>query len=136
MRRTGFLLAAAAALALGATTPAQEHDVSWYEIGGGGGTSTGGGYEVHGTIGAPDGAAPADMTGGGYTFTVGFWAAPANPPCLADLSDNGTVDFADILAVIGAWGACPPDCPEDLSGNGVVDFADILAIIGAWGPCP
>ncbi|MCP3904113.1 MAG: hypothetical protein GY715_10815 [Planctomycetes bacterium] len=58
------------------------------------------------------------------------------PPCPWDLNGNGQVDFADILAVIGAWGPCPPDCPHDLNGNGNVDFADILAVIGSWGPCP
>jgi hypothetical protein len=31
---------------------------------------------------------------------------------------------------------CLPDCPADLNGNGTVDFADILAVISAWGPCP
>ncbi|MCP3904360.1 MAG: hypothetical protein GY715_12085 [Planctomycetes bacterium] len=29
----------------------------------------------------------------------------------------------------------PPQCPHDLNGNGAVDFADVLAVIGAWGPC-
>ena len=29
----------------------------------------------------------------------------------------------------------PPPCPHDLNGNGDVDFADILAVIAAWGPC-
>ena len=56
-------------------------------------------------------------------------------PCPQDLNCNGTVDFADILVVIGAWG---PNFGHvaDLDGNGVVAFADILIIIGAWGACP
>ncbi|MCP3905579.1 MAG: hypothetical protein GY715_18285 [Planctomycetes bacterium] len=53
--------------------------------------------------------------------------------CPEDLNGNGQVDFADILAVIGAWGPCC--CPEDLDGSGDVGFSDILLIIGAWGPC-
>jgi hypothetical protein len=56
--------------------------------------------------------------------------------CAEDLNNNGQVDFADILVIIGAWGPCPPVCPEDLNDNGQVDFADILVVIGAWGPCP
>ncbi|MHC5114282.1 MAG: hypothetical protein ACYTGP_07630 [Planctomycetota bacterium] len=56
-------------------------------------------------------------------------------PCPEDLNDNGQVDFADILVVIGAWGPCGEPCPEDLNDNGQVDFADILVIIAAWGPC-
>ncbi|MCP3902639.1 MAG: hypothetical protein GY715_03300 [Planctomycetes bacterium] len=67
--------------------------------------------------------------------------APTNPcapppACPEDLNGNLVVDFADILAVIAAWGPCGVPCPEDLSGNGQVDFADILAVIAAWGPCP
>ncbi|MCP3903407.1 MAG: hypothetical protein GY715_07200 [Planctomycetes bacterium] len=55
--------------------------------------------------------------------------------CPEDLNGNGTVDFADILVVIGVWGPCP-GCQHDLNDNGFADFADILAIIGKWGPCP
>ncbi|MCP3905825.1 MAG: hypothetical protein GY715_19545 [Planctomycetes bacterium] len=63
-------------------------------------------------------------------------AANCPPPaCPEDLSDNGAVDFADILQVIAAFGPCPPQCPEDLDGSGDVGFGDILAVIGAWGPC-
>ncbi|MHC5115264.1 MAG: hypothetical protein ACYTGP_12650 [Planctomycetota bacterium] len=54
--------------------------------------------------------------------------------CPADLSGNGVVDFADVLAVIGAWGPCG-SCAEDLDGDGVVGFGDVLAVIGSWGPC-
>ncbi|MHC5115063.1 MAG: DVUA0089 family protein [Planctomycetota bacterium] len=57
--------------------------------------------------------------------------------CPVDLSNNGFVDFADILIVIANWGPCPPGgpCPADLNGNLVVDFADILIIIEEWGRC-
>ncbi|MHC5115133.1 MAG: hypothetical protein ACYTGP_11985, partial [Planctomycetota bacterium] len=55
--------------------------------------------------------------------------------CVPDLSGNGAVDFADILAIIAAWGPCA-DCDEDLNGDGDVGFGDILVVIGAWGDCP
>jgi hypothetical protein len=55
--------------------------------------------------------------------------------CPPDLNGNDAVDFADILVIIGKWGACPPCCPEDLNDNEQVDFADILVVVGAWGPC-
>jgi hypothetical protein len=47
----------------------------------------------------------------------------------------------DLLAVIGAWGACgnPNDCPADIApvgGNDLVNVEDLLAVIGAWGACP
>ena len=54
---------------------------------------------------------------------------------------DGTVNVQDLLAVIGAWGACanPNDCPADIApagGNDVVNVEDLLAVIGAWGACP
>ena len=51
---------------------AQSYTIDWYKIAGGGGTSTGGTYQVSGTIGQPD--ASGAMTGGSYTLTGGFWS--------------------------------------------------------------
>ena len=50
-----------------------QFSIDWFTIDGGGGTSTGGGYTVNGTIGQPD-AGP--IAGGGYTLVGGFWALP------------------------------------------------------------
>jgi len=63
--------------------------------------------------------------------------APAGPPI-----GDGTVNVQDLLAVIGAWGACvdPNNCPADIApaplGDDVVNVQDLLAVIGAWGACP
>ena len=51
---------------------AQSYSIDWFTIDGGGGTSTGGVYQVSGTIGQPD-AGPA-MTGGNFSLTGGFWS--------------------------------------------------------------
>ena len=51
---------------------AQPYSVDWYKIAGGGGTSTGGTYQVSGTIGQPD--ASGVMSGGQYSVTGGYWA--------------------------------------------------------------
>ena len=51
---------------------AQSYSVDWYKVAGGGGTSTGGTYEVNGTIGQPD--ASGAMSGGNYSVTGGFWS--------------------------------------------------------------
>ena len=59
-------LAATAAFAAGPT-------IDWWTIDGGGGTSTGGGFAVSGTIGQPD-AGPV-LSGGTFQLTGGFWAA-------------------------------------------------------------
>ena len=58
------------ALFLGAQ--AQSYSIDWYKIAGGGGTSTGGTYQVTGTIGQPD--AGGAMSGGQYSLTGGFWS--------------------------------------------------------------
>lgn len=52
---------------------AQNYGIGWHTIDGGGGSSTGGGYSVTGTIGQPD-ASATPMTGGQYAVTGGFWA--------------------------------------------------------------
>jgi len=51
---------------------AQQYSINWYKISGGGGTSTGGTYQVSGTIGQHD--AGGAMVGGQYSLTGGFWS--------------------------------------------------------------
>ena len=51
---------------------AQSYNIGWYKIAGGGGTSSGGQYNLSGTIGQPDSGGA--MTGGSYSLTGGFWA--------------------------------------------------------------
>jgi hypothetical protein len=50
----------------------QTYTIDWYKIAGGGGTSTGGTYQVSGTIGQTE--AGVAMTGGSYSLTGGFWS--------------------------------------------------------------
>jgi hypothetical protein len=56
-------------------------------------------------------------------------------PIPADITGDGVVNVADLLALLDAWGACddPDDCPEDLNGDGVVDVFDLLILLDAWG---
>jgi hypothetical protein len=49
---------------------AQQYRIDWYTIDGGGGTSSGGGYTLSGTIGQPD---AGTLTGGNYVLDGGFW---------------------------------------------------------------
>ncbi|MBX3373800.1 MAG: right-handed parallel beta-helix repeat-containing protein [Phycisphaeraceae bacterium] len=54
--------------------------------------------------------------------------------CPADLDGSGTVDFADALLLLSAWGPCDgTPCAADLDGNESVDFADLLSLLAAWG---
>ena len=56
-------------------------------------------------------------------------------PCLADVTQDGSVNTADLLAVINAWGPCK-GCAADVNGDNAVNTGDLLAIINAWGSCP
>ena len=57
---------------------------------------------------------------------------PDECECPADFDDDGDVDTADLLFLLGAWGT--PD--GDVDGDGDTDTADLLALLGAWGDCP
>lgn len=57
-------------------------------------------------------------------------------PCPADSDLNSVVDVLDLLALLSAWGVCPPPCPEDGNIDGSVDVLDLLALLAAWGACP
>ncbi|MDY7107928.1 MAG: hypothetical protein SYC29_04750, partial [Planctomycetota bacterium] len=53
-----------------------------------------------------------------------------------DINGDGSVDTADLLTLLGAWGECPDppaDCPSDLDGDGLVNTADLLLLLGHWG---
>ena len=59
-------------------------------------------------------------------------------PCPGDVDCDGIVGITDFLAVLGAWGRCPPDpepCPADIDGDGEVGIQDFLIVLGVWGPC-
>ena len=51
---------------------AQSYSIPWFKIAGGGGTSTGGGFTLRGTIGQHD--AGARLTGGAYSLVGGYWS--------------------------------------------------------------
>ncbi|MCP3903098.1 MAG: hypothetical protein GY715_05625 [Planctomycetes bacterium] len=67
--------------------------------------------------------------------TGSFSAPVVCPGIVGDVTGDGVVNFADILAVIGAWGDCPDPpalCPADANEDTTVNFADILLIIANW----
>ncbi len=51
------------------------YDLTWNTIDNGGGSGSGGGYALDGTIGQPDAAA---WGGDGYTLAGGFWGGGAS----------------------------------------------------------
>lgn len=64
----------------------------------------------------------------------GIYVAYAEVELPGDIDGDGTVGFADVLAVLAAWGPCPAKgaCPADLDGDGVVAFADLLLVLANW----
>ena len=75
-------------------------------------------------------------TGTPESVTFGV-PVPGPVECHGDIVPNGSVDAADLLLVIQAWGACvdPKNCPADLNEDDTVDAADLFQIINAWGAC-
>ena len=49
----------------------------------------------------------------------------------ADLNCDGSVNFNDLLILLGSWGPCD-GCAADINDSGVVDFADIITLLGSW----
>jgi len=72
-----------------------------------------------------------------YTDNGGNTLSESCKPAVpGDITGDGIVNVADLLAVIGAWGACPKlptPCPGDVSGDGLVNVQDLLLVIGNWG---
>ena len=63
----------------------------------------------------------------------------ASPVCAGDATGDGAVNFADLNAVLDAWGSAGPEgdvhpAPE---GDGAVNFADLNLVLDQWGTtCP
>src|SRR5262245_22930603 len=109
----GLAAAAVTVAALAQVEAPGTFDLSWNTVDGGGGKSTGGAFELAGTIGQHDAGSLA-LTGGSFSLTGGFWPGASSPPietCPSDISGDGLINTADLLAVINSWGTCPIPCP-------------------------
>ncbi len=63
------------------------------------------------------------------------WAIATGDPRVGDVTGDGAVDIGDLLALLSAWGPCPPppaSCPADLDGSGTVGIADLLVLLANW----
>ncbi len=117
------------ALAVAPAAFGQDFDLSWHTIDGGGEMFTSGGnFELSGTIGQPDAGA---MIGGDFELVGGFWAIACgdSPPCdPCDMNCDGTVDASDIEFFIGLlfFGDEPCNtCTGDTNADGNIDALDI-----------
>ena len=118
---------------------AQDYNLSWYTVDGGGETfSSGGNFELGGTIGQPD-ANPtsATMTGGSFELAGGFWcgvSTPFVPPCPGDLDGNYRVDLFDLAEMLGHYGHSGVSYQDgDLDQDGDVDLLDLAEFLGLYG---
>lgn len=98
---------------------AQSYTIDWHKIAGGGGTSTGGTYQVSGTIGQPDAGGP--LTGGNYSLTGGFWAliqvvqTPGAPTLYISHAGNTVTVY---------W--------QDVAGWNLIQSGDLTTPIASW----
>ncbi|MEK6799494.1 MAG: hypothetical protein AABZ12_11050 [Planctomycetota bacterium] len=118
----------AVVLAMTASAPAQQYEISRYTIDGGGVMrSTGGAFELSGTIGQPDAGA---MTGGGFELTGGFWFALAPTDCNEDGGVN-LFDFDTFESCLSgpsaSIGGTPCPC-YDVDGDSHVTLADFASM--------
>jgi hypothetical protein len=122
---------------------AQDYAIDWNTVDGGGEMwSTGGDYELGGTIGQPDaGAMTGTGPGGDYTLSGGFWAVP---PCwcLADVNNDGQRNAADIQNFVECMLDTGTNCAcADADGNPGLTLDDVTAFVadlldGAACPVP
>jgi len=106
---------------LNATVASGQYKLNWYTIDGGGGRSSGGPYELLGTIGQPDAAYSA---GGGYELLGGFW--PGGPLCFVDFASFAK--FAEYWLETGV--GLPADLHED--EHNIVDGLDLGIFVEEW----
>lgn len=121
---------------------AQNYDLSWRTIDGGGTTfSTGGAFSLGATIGQHD-AGPSNgaMTGGPFTLVGGFWpAAVSTCVCPGDTNFDGLRNGLDIQTMVDCLlygGNCP--CAE-LDGSWGLTIADVQGFVSdliAGAACP
>ena len=139
MRRTTVTLSAVAALALiaalfgakpgvGQTAGEAEFDLTWHTIDGGGVMrSTGGDFELSGTIGQHD---AGRMAGGDFELTGGFWFEVLPSDC----DEDGVVGLLDYdsfeTCITGPGGGpLPAGCNcFDFDQDGVVTLADFATM--------
>ena len=106
------------AVCLFCVSPAVGYEISWYTVDGGGGTSSGGSFELSGTAGQPDAGA---MGGGSYVLTGGYWEG--TPLCVVDM-----LEFAELASL---W------LSIDLNEDTLYDVNDLIYFSSFWlTPCP
>lgn len=112
---------------------AQNYDLSWHTIDGGGAVSASpDGYELVGTIAQADADGDvAELTADGYSLVGGFWAAVApHCTCFADVNADEKIDGGDIQQFLDCALADSGDCAcADLDRSGEIAPADVESFV-------
>lgn len=118
---------------LAAPAMAQQYDLSWHTIDGGGAVSASpDGYELVGTIAQADADGTAfELAADGYSLVGGFWSAVApHCSCFADLNADEKIDGGDIQRFLDCALADAGDCAcADLDRSGQIAPADVAMFV-------
>jgi len=120
-----------ATIAIGGTP---EYSISTYSIAGGAGMHQSGNIMLVGSTGQP--VVASGIMGGGFSLTSGFTQDSGGPPpCPADLTGDGILNFFDVSAFLGAFSAQLPTA--DFNGDGIYNFFDVSVFLGLYSAgCP
>ena len=66
-----------------------------------------------------------------HTLTISGVVQPLSVEAKSDFNRDGTIDFADFLLFVGAFGSS--EAQYDIDGNGSVDFPDFLMFVQVFG---
>ncbi len=129
-----------ALLFLSINSPASaQYQLDWFTMDGGGALFTSGGsFELSGTIGQPDaGDLQQPMSGGPFELIGGFWAIAVGCTCIGDVDGNCSVDISDLSILLSAFGCCSPNpcynAIADLDQNGCVELTDLSLLLSRFG---
>lgn len=74
------------------------------------------------------------VNSGAVRMSVARFESLVAPFGVGDVDGNGSVDGADLAALLASWGPCGRGpCPCDLDGDGMVDGSDLAMLLAAWG---
>jgi hypothetical protein len=113
--------------------------LDWYTIDGGGGTSSGGGLSITGTIGQPDAAAASS---GVLECAGGFWSGLLSPSqCYANCDSSTAVpvlNVADFICFLNKFAALDPYANCDAStAPPTLNVADFICFLNRFAAgCP